>query len=119
VPRLVGLLELPRPDPVEPDGRNEVGILVEELVHLRVNTLEFYGYVVEVHLPQQSRRSSFSTGYALLRRPAKYSAGCRARRPVPPKICSRQDVPGATTSRPAASRTAGKSLLSPIFIETS
>ncbi len=53
------------------------------------------------------------------RRLARYSAGWRARRPVPSRICSLQLVPGATTTLSPAPLTAGKSLLSPIFIEMS
>src|SRR5215204_2024588 len=53
--RLVGLLELAAPDLVEPYGRDEDGVLVEELVHLLVDPLGLYRHVVEVHLSEQRR----------------------------------------------------------------
>jgi hypothetical protein len=51
-------------------------------------------------------------------RAARYSAGCSARRPVPSAICSRQDVPGATTVASGAARTAPNRRRSPMRIET-
>src|SRR5918994_3827131 len=53
--RLIGLLELAAPDLVEPYRRHEDGVLVEELVHLLVDPLGLYRYVVEVHLPKEGR----------------------------------------------------------------
>src|SRR5829696_4340865 len=53
--RLVGLLELSRPDLVEPYRRHEEGVLVEELVHLFVDPLGLYRHVIEVHLPKEGR----------------------------------------------------------------
>src|ERR687893_385310 len=97
-------------------GPAEVGLEPELFGHgglrpARPATFEHEEAVAPEREPQRPRQT--------LRRPARYSAGWRARRPVPSRICSLQLVPGATTTRPSASLTAGKSLLSPIFMETS
>src|ERR671917_100817 len=92
----------------------------------------FYSEIFQVGRPRHARLVPFEHEQPLvperepqrplcqtLRRLARYSAGWRARRPVPSRICSLQLVPGATTTLPPASLTAGKSRLSPIFMETS